>query len=122
MSLYSDERKGIPVSSKYQLTERQKAVLKAYQRGKRTHILINGMLSWGLVTGMIFLTIQTFWNRGFSVGAWSRNVFSMYGLTTLLIFMACGSLWGIWTWKQIEKNAASIKQSRSRGKPKKQTG
>ena len=118
LSLPIDHRKGISVGRKTKLTEKQKAILRFYQRGKGQYILINGILSWGVVTGLLFLTIQSLWNNGLSFSAWTGSVFSGSGGATLLIFMAGGSLWGLWTWKQVEKNAALINESRIKGKPR----
>ncbi|RQD67084.1 MAG: hypothetical protein D5S00_11255 [Tindallia sp. MSAO_Bac2] len=112
--------KGIQVGRKTKLTERQQALIRYHQRGKRTHILFNGILSWGLLTGFLFLTIQSLWNDGFSFSAWRNTVFSGSGMITVLTFMAVGSLWGLWTWRQIEKNVAEIDEKRRKGKPKNQ--
>ncbi len=106
---------------KRKISEKQKAFLRFYQRGKKSHILMNGVFSWGLLTGFLFLTIQSLWNNGLSISAWRNEVFSGDGGGTMLIFMAGGSLWGLWTWKQIEKNVAEIDKNRRKGKPKKQT-
>ena len=108
------------VGRKKNITEKQQTILRFYQRGKNTHILINGVFSWGLLTGFLFLTIQSFWNHGLSINAWRNEVFSGAGLVTMIIFMTAGSLWGLWTWKQIEKNVAEIDKNRRKGKPKKQ--
>lgn len=74
-----------------------------HAKGLKRYMIVNGMISWGFTTGVIFLTIQSLWQNGLSFSDW-KSVFSSYqGLMTLALFMMAGLVWGRFTWPVIEK-------------------
>lgn len=90
-----------------------------YQRGKKRYLLLNGMVSWGLATGLIFLTLQSFWNHGLSFSAWRTTLFSLQALGVIGLFLAAGLLWGALTWSMVEKQATQLGGQRKK-KPNRQ--
>ncbi len=88
-----------------------------YQRGKTRYLLVNGMISWGLATGLIFLTLQSIWKNGFSMEAWRGTVFSLPAVGVIGVFLAAGLLWGLITWPMVEKQASQLTSLRKK-KPK----
>jgi len=74
-----------------------------FAKGLKRYMIVNGMISWGLTTGVIFLTLQSLWQHGLSFTDW-KLIFSSYqGLMTLALFMMAGLVWGRFTWPVIEK-------------------
>jgi len=74
-----------------------------YARGLKRYMIVNGMISWGLTTGLLFLTLQSLWQKGLSFAAWKASFSSYQGLMTLALFMMAGLVWGRFTWPVVEK-------------------
>lgn len=91
-----------------------------YARGLNRYMLVNGMISWGFTTGMLFIMLQSLWQKGLSFGGWQQTLFSYQGLLTLALFMVAGLVWGRFTWPMIEqqaKNGIGGKTASRRSKP-----
>ncbi|SMP70424.1 hypothetical protein [Anoxynatronum buryatiense] len=101
-----------------QTDTRQMSLAGLYARGKKRYLLVNGMISWGLSTGIIFLTLSSLWKNGFSFSHWKQTVFGAPAVGTLLIFMAGGLLWGLITWSMVEKQMAALQTSKKKQTPK----
>lgn len=74
-----------------------------YAKGLKRYMIVNGMISWGLTTGVIFLILQRLWQKGLSFTGWKSVFFSYQGLMTLALFMMAGLVWGRFTWPVIER-------------------
>ena len=85
-----------------------------HARGRKRYLLVNGMISWGLATGLLFLTLRSWWQNGFSFSAWRAAVFSLQGMGILALFMSAGLVWGVVTWPMIEKKANRWADSRKK--------
>jgi hypothetical protein len=85
-----------------------------YAKGKKRHVLVNGMISWGLAVGIIFLTLQNWWQNGFSYLTWKDTAFSLKGAGTIGLFMAAGLIWGNITWSIVEKQVKNVSQNRNK--------
>ena len=66
---------------------------KIITKGKAHFILINGVVSWGLLTGTLFLISRYFLEGKQSL----RSI-----ILILLIFPLFGSIWGFVMWKYIK--------------------
>jgi len=69
---------------------------KQLQQGKRHHILVRGVLGWGLPLAFLYTLVMTSWS-GQSLTL-NGEVF-VYLLTALVLFPAAGIWYGAWTWK-----------------------
>ncbi len=90
-----------------------------HARGLKRYMIVNGMISWGFTTGLIFLTLQSLWQNGLSFIGWKSTFSSYQGLLTLALFMMAGLVWGRFTWPVIEKqvkNKVSGKTAARRNK------
>ncbi|MGQ8871219.1 hypothetical protein [Paenibacillus sp. TSA_86.1] len=69
---------------------------KQLKQGKRYHILVRGVLGWGLPLAFLYTLVMTSWNgqRLTLDGEFYVNL-----LTALVLFPAAGIWYGAWTWK-----------------------
>jgi hypothetical protein len=72
--------------------KRLKEIIK---KGKWNFVLIDGMLRWGIIMTIFFLLFQKF------VFNWEIDSFTI--ISTLVIFLIGGLVWGLWVWNRIEK-------------------
>jgi len=108
-----------------QSATRQVSITELYARGKKRYLLVNGVISWGLSTGIIFLTLSSLWKNGLSFNHWKQTVFGAPAVGTLAIFMAGGLVWGLITWSMVEKQAAALqptKKKKASGSAKEKRG
>jgi hypothetical protein len=68
------------------------AVIRAKGRGR--YILVNGVLLWGILTGVLWSIIMS------ALQGW--HSLSFFLPTALIIFPVCGYFFGAWTWKKTE--------------------
>ncbi len=80
-----------------------------YAKGLRRYMIVNGMISWGFASGLVFLVIQSLWLNGFSYNGLKNHVTAYESLLWLALFMAAGLVWGRFTWPVIEKQVERIK-------------
>ena len=90
-------------------SKRQKENVEiVFEKGKARYLLVNGVISWGMATGILFLTILSIWQGGFSFAHWKNTLFTFSGGRTIGLFMAAGLCWGLITWPAVEKKAVKI--------------
>lgn len=69
---------------------------KQLQQGKRHHILVRGVLGWGLPLAFLYTLVMTSWSGQSST---LNGEFYVNLLTALVLFPAAGIWYGAWTWK-----------------------
>ena len=96
--------------------QRPSKVEVVYSRGKVRYLLVNGVISWGLVTGTLIATLQSLWQNGFSYTLWRQNLFSAQGAMIVMFFSVAGLIWSHVTWSWVVRRAHEL----GAGKNKKQ--
>lgn len=74
---------------------------KVREKGKKHYIIFNGVIGWGIPTGVLFTIINALINDK-SIGL--NDEFVILFVTSMIMFPIGGILFGLWNWNSFEKN------------------
>ncbi|RJE90251.1 hypothetical protein D3P07_08575 [Paenibacillus sp. 1011MAR3C5] len=69
-------------------------------KGKKNYVLWNGVLGWGIPTGILFTALSTYINHKEFV--FNQDFYQTLFLS-LVLFSLGGVVFGLWTWSWTEK-------------------